>query len=376
MPHWRTKFYRLAQWVLEKHERYHVIVTSIELGLAATGAFFFIAELQEHHVAWKEAGEVIVLGILTASILARWMSLMRGANLGLLANRRAMGTIPLDGTVFRELLALKPTAGHLGGFLPNPTAAEEAIAGLAHEASSVFSMKTYGEPDRFWERWEANYLTRWYAEMPEVIWRLPPEVPAVAPGTGYFSVALPITKDSFGMVRRGHLHTALAELDLDEGLERRGEAEPRGVDILIYTAQYVPAADEGWQRLTLLYCPIEHIAALIGRRRPDLLARAPGAGVRLICESPNKRYDDALGALGFEPVLQEAGEDGELSRGPRVALSPARFKLFECDLRGLERPLAGKRLGLGSLIWKLAAPAAAEPARSLSQSVASNAYAS
>lgn len=327
--------YRKAHHFLKFREDHDLIFTLIELTAAVIGTIAFTHELFEHGAAAmldSELLEVALFVILLISLLARlfsmWRAHYRGPRFGEIFGFGA----PKLSFDIDSLPALRPVQGTLGAALKGP-ATPAAITALAREAASTFSEKTYGEPDGYWEYWERAYLAQWHEALATVIWRIP--VPDAAETAGYYSVALPIAAACYERIARGHLPTALAAID-------HGPASEGEISILAYTAQYVPLAHEAGDPRLLLYCAVEHIAWLITQRAPGLFAGDGSRGVRIICESANRSLDTVLAALGFQLVLQGAGE-GEDDGPGRAVQSPAGFRLHEFRLAAGADP-QGQRL--------------------------------
>jgi hypothetical protein len=329
--------YRWLRRVGEWRERNELYITFLETGAALIGSVLFLREVRDLDSIgdfFKDAGpiECVILVILTLSLLSRAALLLRLRGLGPsfagLANEQ-------DVALLAELGEVRPGRPFLGHELRGtPDEARDVIKALAEESASTFSVRTFGEPDWWWAHWEGAYIAEWHALRPDAIWRIPSAADPEDGKAGYFSVMVPITNQSYSRYRRGHLHAALSTPDIDRRRVPVNSAGHDHVNLLAYSALYVPAGkpNEQWDRKLLLYTAIEHLSALISRRWTDLFQVAPTRGLRVICESSNVSLDSILEKLGFHAVYPEHDdpkESGDKPRVPKPLKSPAGFKLYE-----------------------------------------------
>jgi hypothetical protein len=332
-----SALYRWLHNVGEWREHHEVFITLVETSAALLGALLFLGVLpyvglfdREFYELITGPLECIILVFLAVSLLARAALLLRhlwrGPDFWELAKRK---------TLLADLAALRAGRAFFGHRLGGkPQRVREVIGALARVSASTYSMRTLREPDKWWEYWEAAYVSEWHALCPDAIWRAPAACGGKAGKAGFYSVLIPITNQSCSRYRRGHLHAALATPEI--GRRRRPARPDRDayVNLLAYSAIYVAAdpSDKNWDLERLLYTPLEHLSALIARRWPDLLQDGPVRGLRVVCESSNTSLDRVLERLGFHalyPEQDDPEESGERQRRPKPLKSPAGFKLYE-----------------------------------------------
>jgi len=323
---------RFGAW----HERKEVPISLLEGGVALAGSIFFILHLL--HVSEMAdlldrefligLIECIIVVIVTLSLITRAVLLVRRRGLG-----PKLG-VEQDPELLRKLTRYRDGGPYLGSSLGgDPKEAGKVIEALARESASTYSIHTLGEPDPWWEYWETRYIAEWHALWPDTIWRIPSGKDPDEKGAGYFSVVLPITEQSYLRYRRGHLHAAMSTLEVRKP-KRRAQGEAGGfVNLLAYSALYVPAAGaKEWDGMRLLYAAVEHLAALLARCWPDLVQPEPKRGLRIICESSNRSLDRTLEQLGFRAVQIERNvpeEDDDSAHESGRRKSPAGFALYE-----------------------------------------------
>lgn len=340
----RRRLYRRLHEIGEWRERNEVRIALFESIAAAIGTLLFGARLMRMASPGEAGGheapesmlewgvgpiETAILVILTLSLISRAAVLMRRRGLGLsfaaivsrIGGRRQSDRY--DPKLLDDLAAMRHGASSLGQPLGGKAGeVEAAIKALARASASVFSERTYDEPDLWWEYWEAIYFADWHAAEPRTIWRV--AAPS-RPGSAYFSVVLPVTPLSYERFRRGHLHSAMSTITASG-------ADAESAHLLVYSALYVAAdEDERWDGRLLLYTSIEHLAALVAHRWPEVLAAGPSGRIRIICESSNASLDAVLETLGFHPIFPEHDEpeEGRKGRAPKPVYSPSGFKLYE-----------------------------------------------
>ena len=329
--------YRWSRRVGEWRERNELYITLLEATAALIGSVLFIRELRDiesigHIFTNTGPVECVILVILTLVLLSRVALLLRLRDLGFsfagLADEQ-------DEALLAELVQVRPGRPFLGRELRGtPDEAREVIKALAEESASTFSVRTFGEPDWWWAHWEEIYIVEWHALRPDSIWRIPSAADPTVAKAGYFSVMVPITNQSYSRYRRGHLHAALSTPDIDRRRAPVNSGRRNHVNLLAYSALYVPVgrSKEQWDRKLLIYTAVEHLSALLARRWPDLLQPEPTRGLRVVSESSNVSLDSILEKLGFHAIYPEQDdpdESGHKPRRPRPLKSPAGFKLYE-----------------------------------------------
>jgi hypothetical protein len=343
--------YRLLLSILAFRERFDLALSLGEIAVALL-AFLRLAYslLYGGEAEWAEYFETFLLLLLTFSILARFFVRRRQKSLGYLSdpllekNKIKLGLTGVD-TLFSALRKLKASSSFEGAIV-TPADADSVYDAIAQASASVFSPRTYHQPDAEWRRMEKLYLKEWHAQFSAAIWHAPPDNGDRDPACGYFSVIVPITRDSWRKVSKGHLSTMLVSVDTSVFGPARGERNKRTeapLYLLAYCVVYAAGTarnDAPPNQLHLVYTGVEHLAFLL-----NTLGHASPQNVNVICESSGDIFDATLFALGFDAVRPDRDDPpaGFLSwlsssfRGLvhgsdiRVVKSPAGFKLFQLD---------------------------------------------
>jgi hypothetical protein len=349
-----AQIYRWLRRFAEWHEENELLISVFELFIAFIGVLFFISEIAEDmHVVIplkpkppslgtvQGVGELASFIGLTILIVARVVVNFRTSKLGhdfgaLFSGPKRRGTFSTGEELFGELGGLCPQAGYLGSLISSGGDTRKIVLErFAKVSASQFSVRTYGEADPMWKTWEERYLAEWLLQFSGTLWRVPPDDPTGGAASGYFSVIVPVTEDSWKKIRYGHLSTALATID-DRAVAyfNSGRSEPfkGAIYIVAYGLNYVPAGHkhESYQPLKLLYTGVEHLSYLLHEFNVQP-SDVNIASFSMICESPNPSLDMVLDTLGFAPVLADVHLDFEHTH---IRKSQAGFRLFEIVYKG------------------------------------------
>ncbi|MFT3924235.1 MAG: hypothetical protein QM778_16995 [Myxococcales bacterium] len=180
---------------------------------------------------------------------------------------------------------------------------------IAKASAEVFALGKMGSNDEAWANPEAHYLHGWLKQMPEVLWT----IARPAEGARYASVIVPVMPESFEMVARGHLNSALSHLDhaaVKYLAEPRGKPYAGPLRFEAYTQAYLhpDAAHHQADTQLLIFCALQHLAALIRQFRGTQLDQpAAAADLAIVCEASSNDSVKLLSAFGFQQLMEPDG---------------------------------------------------------------------
>jgi hypothetical protein len=227
--------------------------------------------------------------------------------------------------------------GYALGLQPEWPGRQRAIAKrIAHQTAGLLSERAWFLRDERWRAREEESLNEWFKAFPPSLWKLPAtEEGQAAEGSragGYFSVIVPMTRESARSIRKGWRATDLAEIDPKAAqVFRAGGSEPARpvdqVELLAYLHIYVPPV---WRKdrddARLLAASIQHLAFLLRGFYGSREGCDKFWNFTLLCESSNRAMNRVMERLGLTRVERE--RDGSLTQA-REARSYAGFLLFE-----------------------------------------------
>lgn len=343
--------YRAIYRFREAAERYHPLIVAFEVVLLALGLYRVLFHRADE-MPWLEDFDFGLFLTLLAFLAAHTAVTIRRRRLGYdfarwlerFARRRAPAYDERKLVVGLQSLRRRGVYGAPAG--QNPDAAVDRTArAIASASASIYSVRTFGTTDAEWAEAETEYLSAWLARFPAAIWRVPPldNLRATrersADPRGYFSVIVPVAKESYEMIRRGHLNTALAHLDADAvafASAPRIENYAKPLYLLAYAQVAVDPAARIADPMRLLYCSLEHFAYLLRRFYPLDDAWRSRSRFSIICEAANQAQRHALTMLGLEAVTRE-GTSAPVQ-------SPVGFTLCEAEIGAGERRTGGDLL--------------------------------
>ena len=319
MKPWSRLAYPRVYALLEFLERHHRWLLLAEIALLLVALLRALSHLSELH--WHEAADAVLLLLLVVFLGSHLVVSLRRGRRGYdfrrLMNRLVPG--PTRQHSAEQLLALMAQARAMGTAGAEVPAGEyEAAArAIARESASVFSERTLGSVDAEWEETEAQILSGWFGAVPAAAWRLRHG------GIECYSVIVPVSADSYALIRRGHLPTYCAHLDRPLAARWAGGAGPPAppLSLLAYVQILLPRDAPQEDLSPLFHASVEHLAHLLQLHYGTGWLDA--ADLRLICEASGPAQLHALQVLGFVGLEAE-------SHGRREALlSPAGFRLCE-----------------------------------------------
>jgi hypothetical protein len=309
------------------------------------------------------AGEVTIFGLLLLSVVARLFFAIRertlGQDFGALVKQEAKKrakekaikkqehdahaqAAPVDESMFQSLSQFGSGEGYVGSMISAEAGTRKLILdAIASESATQFSRRTFGDVDPMWKKWEERYVGEWLEKFPATVWCLAPDDQRGSRASGYYSIVVPATEDSFRKVGFGHLSTALCAIDEPAvAYFHSGRTEPYGkpLYLVFYTVIHVPNGLLGHSpnQLKLLYGGVEHLAYLVKEFYP-LVRDTETASVRVICEASNRSLEEVLKNFGFAPVAPDF--DLELEH-THIRKSSAGFHLFEIAF-DMGKPMIG-----------------------------------